>query len=187
MGLKIMQILTNHLKAVLLAAGKKDIRYYLNGVHVNKHHLVGTDGHRMHVVCHGGDWPHDPVTIPRDACERAIKGKTTTLEITPTTIGPISYTPVGGTYPDYTRVMASSTALNGGIEQGDLLTCLQPEFLKDADAAIKLVSGVGGNSLARIGSTWIWSNRTLQVVVMPFRTQATEKTPAAYSLEPLAC
>ena len=182
-----MQILTSHLKAVLLAAGKKDIRYYLNGVHVNKHHLVGTDGHRMHIVCHGGDWPHEPVTIPRTACDLAIKGKTASLELTPTTIGPISYQPVDGTYPDYTRVMVSSTALNGGIEQGDLLTCLQPEFLKDADAAIKLVAGRALNSLARIGTAWIWSNPTLQVVVMPFRTHATGERPAAYSLEPLAC
>lgn len=178
-----MQIKTADLKAVLLAAGKKDIRFYLNGVHVDKHHLVGTDGHRMHVVCHGGDWPHDPVTIPRTACELAVKGKTTTLEITPTAIGPISYQPVGGTYPDYTRVMASSTALNGGIEQGDMLTCIQPEYLKDADAAIKLVAGTALNSLARIGSAWIWSNRTLQVVVMPYRTNGEQY----YSLEPLAC
>ena len=182
-----MQILTNHLKAVLLAAGKKDIRSYLNGVHVNKHHLVGTDGCRMHIVCHGGDWPHEPVTIPRDACELAVKCKTTTLEITPTAIGSISYQPVGGTYPDYTRVVACSTALFAGIEQGDMLTCIQPEYLKDADAAIKLVAGTTFNSLARVGGSWVWSNRTLQVVVMPFRAHATEKASAAYSLEPLAC
>ena len=187
MGLKIMQILTSHLKAVLLAAGKKDIRYYLNGVHVTKHHLVATDGHRMHVVCHGGDWPHDPVTIPRDACELAVKGKTTNLEITPTAIGPISYQPTGGTYPDYTRLLARSGALHVGVEQGDMLTCIQPEYLKDADAAIKLVAGTALNSLARIGGSWIWSNPTLQVVVMPFRVHATQKTSAAWSLEPLAC
>ena len=154
---------------------------------MTKHHLVGTDGHRMHVVCHGGDWPHDPVTIPRTACELAIKGKTTTLEITPTAIGPISYQPTGGTYPDYTRLLAGPTALFAGVEQGDMLTCLQPEYLKDADAAIKLVAGTTLNSLARIGTTWIWSNRTLQVVVMPYRAHATEKTPASYSLEPLSC
>lgn len=182
-----MQILTSHLKAVLLAAGKKDIRYYLNGVHVNKHHLVATDGSRMHIVCHGGDWPHEPVTIPRDACELAIKGKTTTLEITPAAIGPISYQPVGGAYPDYTRVMAGGMALSTGIEQGDMLTCLQPEYLKDADAAIKLVAGTTFNSLARIGGSWVWSNPTLQIVVTPYRVHATKKCPAAYSLEPLAC
>ena len=182
-----MQIQTNHLKAVLLAAGKKDIRYYLNGVHVTKHHLVATDGHRMHIVCHGGEWPHEPVTIPRDACELAIKGKTTTLEITPTAIGPISYQPVGGTYPDYTRLISDPSALFAGIEQGDLLTCIQPEYLKDADAAIKLVVGGALNSLARIGGSWVWSNPTLQIVVMPFRTHATEKAPASYSLEPLSC
>lgn len=132
-----MQILTNHLKAVLLAAGKKDIRYYLNGVHMTQHHLVATDGYRMHIVCHGGDWPHGPVTIPRDACALAVKGKTVTLEITPT--------------------------------------------------AIKLVAGRGCNSLARIGTAWVWSNPTLQVVVMPYRVHATPKSPASYSLEALSC
>lgn len=182
-----MQILTNHLKAVLLAAGKKDIRYYLNGVHVNKHHLVGTDGHRMHVVCHGGDWPHDPVTIPRSACEMAVKGKTTTLEITPTAIGPISYQPTGGTYPDYTRGMASRTALAAGVSEGDQFANAQWEYLRDADSAIKLVAGKKLSSLALIGNAWVWSNPTLQVVVMPFRTHAGPKNPAAYSLEPLAC
>ena len=33
-----MQILTSHLKAVLLAAGKKDVRFYLNGVHATEKH-----------------------------------------------------------------------------------------------------------------------------------------------------
>ena len=182
-----MQILTSHLKAVLLAAGKRDIRYYLNGVHVNTHHLVATDGHRMHIVCHGGEWPHEPVTIPRDVCELAIKGKTTTLEITPAAIGPISYQPVGGTYPDYTRRISGPSALGAGVEHGDMLTCIQPEYLKDADAAIKLVAGRALNSLARIGGSWVWSNPTLQIVVMPFRTHATPKTPASYSLGPLSC
>ena len=182
-----MQILTSHLKAVLLAAGKKDIRFYLNGVHVNKHHLVGTDGRRMHIVCHGGDWPHDPVTIPRDACEFAVKGKTTTLEITPTAIGPLSYRPAEGTYPDYTRVMAGRMALNGGVSQGDQFANMQWEFLRDADAAVKLVTGKRLSPLALIGTAWVWSSPTLQVVVMPFRVHATEKHPAAYSLEPLAC
>ena len=182
-----MQILTSHLKAVLLAAGKKDIRYYLNGVHVNKHHLVGTDGRRMHVVCHGGDWPHDPVTIPRDACEQAIKGKTAALAITPTTIGPISYQPTGGTYPDYTRVMAQPYQMSQGATTGDRVSCLNWEFLRDADAAIKLVTGKKLAALTDLNGPWVWSNPTLQVVVMPFRVHATEKTPASYSLEPLAC
>lgn len=183
-----MLIQTNHLKAVLLAAGKKDIRYYLNGVHVTNHHLVGTDGHRMHVVCHGGDWPHDPVTIPREACELAIKGRTTELCLTPTSIGPISYKPIDGRYPDYTRLIAGPAALGAGVERGDMLTCIQPDYLKDADAAIKLVTGRrAGSSLTLIGKAWIWSNPTLQIVVMPFPAHATPKFPASYSLEALSC
>ena len=182
-----MQILTNHLKAVLLAAGKKDIRYYLNGVHVNKHHLVGTDGHRMHVVCHGGDWPHDPVTVPREACELAVKGKTTTLEITPMAIGPISYEPVGGTYPDYTRVMLHGNALAQGVETGEQMTRLRWEYLRDAEAAVKHVTGKAHFAMAEIKGCWVWSDPQMQVVVMPYRVHAGPGIPTAYSLEPLAC
>ena len=69
-----------------------------------------------------------------------------------------------------------------------MLTCIQPEYLKDADAAIKLVTGRRDfSSLALISKAWIWSNQTLQIVVMPFRPHATEKHPASYSLEALAC
>lgn len=182
-----MQILTSHLKAVLLAAGKKDLRYYLNGVHVNKHHLVGTDGHRMHIVCHGGDWPHEPVTIPRTACELAIKGKTTTLEITPAAIGPISYQPTGGTYPDYTRVMLHGNALAQGVETDEQMTRVRWEYLRDAEAAVKHVTGKALFAMAEIKGRWVWSNPTLQIVVMPYRVHAGPKNPAAYSLEPLAC
>ena len=182
-----MQILTSHLKAVLLAAGKKDVRYYLNGVHVNKHHLVATDGHRMHIVCHGGDWPHDPVTIPRNACELAIKGKTTTLEITPMAIGHISYQPTGGTYPDYTRVMASGYALGRGVSEGEQFTNAQWEYLRDAGAAIKLVTGKSLAPLALVGSAYVWSNPQIQVVVMPYSVALHTNGERYYSLEPLAC
>lgn len=184
-----MQILTNHLKAVLLAAGKKDVRYYLNGVHVNKHHLVGTDGHRMHVVCHGGDWPHDPVTIPRDACELAIKGKTTTLEITPTAIGPISYKPVDGLYPDYKRVMLNGSALAQGVSDDAQMTRVRWEYLRDAEAAVKLVTKRTYFALAEIKGSWVWSNQQMQVVVMPQRVESTVagKEWCAYSLEALSC
>ena len=182
-----MQILTSHLKAVLLAAGKKDIRSYLNGVHVNKHHLVATDGPRMHIVCHGDDWPHEPVTIPRDACELAIKGKTATLELTPEAIGPISYQPLGGTYPEYTRVMASGYALGRGVSDGEQFTNAQWEYLRDADAAIKLVTGKKLSPLALIGNAFVWSNPQLQVVVMPYSVTYRTNGERHYSLEPLAC
>ena len=184
-----MQILTSHLKAVLLAASKKDIRYYLNGVHVTKHHLVGTDGHRMHIVCHGGDWPHDPVTIPRDACELAVKGKTTTLELTPTAVGAISYPPVKGRYPDYTHVMLSSNGLAQGVSDDVQMTRLRWEYLRDAEAAVKLVTGKAHFALAEIKGYWVWSNPQIQVGVMPQRLSGSidGKAWQSYSLEALSC
>lgn len=105
-----------------------------------------------------------------------------------TAIGPISYQPVDGRYPDYTRLLAGPTALGAGVEQGDMLTCIQPEYLKDADAAASLVTGRRSSiSLALIGKAWVWSNPTLQIVVMPFQAHATAKFPASYSLEALSC
>ena len=35
-----------YLTSTILFASKKDVRYYLNGIHVNREHLEATDGHR---------------------------------------------------------------------------------------------------------------------------------------------
>lgn len=184
-----MIIKTNLLKAVLLAAGKKDIRYYLNGVYVTRRHLVGTDGHRMHIVCHDGDWPQEPVVIPRDACELAVKERTVELCVTPTAIGSINYKPVDGRYPDYTRVMVHGSGLAQGFDTGEQITCLRWEYLRDAEAAVKHVTGKAHFAMAEIKGCWVWSNPTLQVVVTPQRLsgEISGTRWQSYSLEPLAC
>lgn len=180
-----MEIKTEHLKAALLAGGKKDIRYYLNGVHVNAKHIVATDGSRMNVIAHGGAWPHEPVTIPREAVEMAVKLKLKTVDVTPEAIGPIAFKPLDGKFPDYTRVMP---ALSQGVDQGAVHTQVNPDYLRDAIAAIKLVTGDGHASLASIGGTLVWSNAQLQTVVMPLRDikGSDAKHRPLICLEPLA-
>lgn len=177
-----MQIKTAHLKALLLAAGKKDLRYYLNGVHVNDKHLVATDGARMHVIAHGGDWPHGPVTVPRDAVELAVKSKTAEVTLTPDAIGAIAYKPVDGKYPDYTRVIPAPT----GVVSGEQYTDLNPDYHRDAVNAIKLYGWKGeGPTLARVGGCWTWCDGQMCVVVMPIRTINPKSGQTAYQLERL--
>lgn len=161
-----MIVKKSYLQAVLLAAGKKDIRFYLNGVHINDRHLVGTDGHRMHVVVHGGDWPHGSVTIPREAVELALKSKVDLIDVTPTEIGAVRYKPVDGTYPDYTRVMLKSGEMP---RIGAIRASINPAYLADAEKAVKLAISKYA-ILCAVGSgdtyKWVWSGHGFQVVVM---------------------
>jgi DNA polymerase-3 subunit beta len=178
-----MEIKTEHLKAALLAAGKKDIRYYLNGVHVNAKHIVATDGYRMNIIAHGGEWPHEPVTIPREAVEMAVKLKLKTVDVTPEAIGPIAFKPLDGKFPDYLRVMPS---LSLGVDQGGVHTQVNPDFLRDAVAAVRLVVGHAHVSLSLVGGTYVWSNAQIQVIVMPLRDATKDGSPKMVSLQPLA-
>ena len=177
-----MIVPTNYLKAVLLASAKKDIRYYLNSVLVNSKHLVGTDGHRMHVVAHGQEgWDHGDVIIPRDAVEMALKGRSADITITPSTIGVVSFKETGGTYPNYTRLMLTSCALPS---MGALIANVLPEYLVDARKAIALVSGHKHTALSRINDmTWAWSDGKIQTIVMGQR--GSEKAPLLSPLTPM--
>ena len=178
-----MQVKTEHLKAALLAAGKKDIRYYLNCVVINEKHIVATDGYRMNVIAHGGEWTHGEVKIPREAVEMAVKLKLKTVDVTPEAIGPIAFKPLDGKFPDYARVMP---ALSLGVDQGNVSTQVNSDFLRDAVAAVKLVVGHSHVSLSLIRGTYVWSNAQIQVIVSPLRDSTKDGSPKMVSLEPLA-
>lgn len=173
-----MQILANHLKAALLAAAKHGVRHYLKGVLINSRHIVATDGARMHVIPHYGEWRHGDVVIPRESVEMALKGRVATVEVTPSSIGPVAFTPVDGKFPDYTRVMAD---LRAGISHGFMVANISPEYAVDAAKAIALVTGRSAQYLAFNGTAWVWSAPQLQIVVMPTRPTKTE--PSLTSLE----
>ena len=176
-----MQINTADLKALLLAAGKKDIRYYLNGVHVNSKYLVATDGRRMHVITHGGDWPRDPVTVPRDVVELAVKAKTLELTLTTDALGAISYKPVGGPYPNYMRIIPTQTEVVTGERYADL----NPDYHHDAVKAIQTATGFKNAALSHVGNRWYWCNGRMAVVVMPYRMVCPKTGHSQYQLERL--
>lgn len=65
------------LKAALTHAGKLDVRYYLNGVYIDRTsgHVVATDGHRMLIAKLPADsWQSgESFIVPRDQIEAALK------------------------------------------------------------------------------------------------------------------
>ena len=62
----------NQLKAVLLAAAKNDIRYYLNGVCIDNNKLIGTNGHLL-IKFNIEDCNYKSLIIPRFEVECFIK------------------------------------------------------------------------------------------------------------------
>lgn len=173
-----MRIPSKLLKAILLAAGKKDIRYYLNGIHINSRHIVATDGHRLHAYSHGQEWQHGDVTIPRDAVEMALKARTVDIEITDVSVGAVSYKPLDGRYPDYMRVIP---AVSQPADMGAMVSSVFPAYLADAQEFIAVADGRKGEWLTRIGQAWTWQTSRVAIVVMGERT--TEKFPVRTSLE----
>lgn len=174
-----MEILTNQLRAVLLAAAKKDVRNYLNGVLVNSRHIVATDGHRMHIAVHGQDWQHGDVIIPREAVELAVKSKAHALQVTAAQIGNVAFSPVCGKFPDYMRVIPQ-----GGVaDVGPLEFAVNPDYLRDACKAIELATGTALANLCMVGGALTWGNGVFQAVIVPLR--GTQKTGPLTSLQKL--
>lgn len=164
-----MHIQADHLRAVLLAAGKQDIRYYLNGVHVNGAHIVGTDGNRCHAVAHGQEFEGAPFTIPRASVEMALKGwKPETIMVTNDRIGNVAFTGVDGVFPDYRRILMAGSALPEMM--AGVLDC-NPDYVRDALKAIKLVERTTYATLAKVsGGRWCWSTARMQIVVQNLRS-----------------
>ena len=152
------------LKAIVLAAARKDMRYYLNGVLINARHIVATDGARMHAHKHGQDWGHGDIIVPIDKMELALKMKTKQIKIEKDSINGIPFGTIDGKFPDLTRVIPQ----NPKTTEGEIMANINPEFLLDACKAVKLVTGAKAYPvLANTGSNkWVWSSEQFVVVVM---------------------
>jgi DNA polymerase-3 subunit beta len=117
----IIHIQQSTLDAMLLIAGKKDIRYYLNGVYIEWNNVltraVGCDGHRLAVKQHfvEDNQGAGSIIIPRDVIERLPKRQSVgaMVQLTQNEAGAwaiqagdifINFTPCDATYPDWRRV-----------------------------------------------------------------------------------
>jgi DNA polymerase-3 subunit beta len=120
-------------KALLLIAGKQDVRYYLNGVCVDfrtpgRVHLVATDGHRLMIAdvtgSADGGLP-ERVThaiIPRDMLEsvKTLKGADLNITLIADEIGAVDVAVQGittatgkeidGKYPDWKRLIPRTSS-----------------------------------------------------------------------------
>ena len=140
-------IKTNELKALLICAGKKDIRYYLNGVHFESsaHGMIAaaTDGHRLLCINLPAEKvPGIKALVPRELIEAAIKTKSIYIEVTiegqQVTLSSAGQNVSGGltdaTFPDYRRVIPEKTT-------GENIADFNNEYLVDFDKVGKLVDG----------------------------------------------
>jgi len=138
----------NTLDAMLLIAGKKDIRYYLNGVYIEFNETttraVGCDGHKLGIYQSAApdNRGAGSITIPRDIIENLPKGNAKRpLVLTFSQISDthwqidtgnatIKFAPLDAKYPDFRRVVHSvQTAGTTGVAAGFNLTYLN-EFEK---------------------------------------------------------
>jgi DNA polymerase-3 subunit beta len=171
-------IKTNELKALLICVGKKDVRYYLNGVHfessANGIIAASTDGHRLLCI----NLPNEQAEgvkalIPRALIEAAVKTKSVYIEITieghQVTLSSMGQSISGsitdGVFPDFRRVIPNSVS---GIQGNEF----NNEYLVDFDKIGALIEGgkasvlqndVGMSALVRFG------NENVIGVIMPFK------------------
>ena len=108
----MIEIKSGALNAMLNLSGKKDIRYYLNGVlvqvHENRLRLVATDGHVMGV--YQDEIASDDsfqIVIPNEIISKLDKKQTNVLTNADGVwkIDNIIFAPIDGQYPDYMRVL----------------------------------------------------------------------------------
>ena len=176
-------IKTNELKALLICAGKKDIRYYLNGVYFesspNGLIAVATDGHRLLAINLPNEH-HEGVCalIPRALIEIAIKTKMPEINISidgvNVTLSSAGQSTSGGLtegkFPDYRRVIPERAS-------GERIADFNNEYLVDFDKVAKLLNS---SDLARVVQNGLsaamvhFSDYNAIGVVMPMRKEAIE-------------
>jgi DNA polymerase-3 subunit beta len=171
-------IKTNELKALLICAGKKDVRYYLNGVHFestsNGIIAASTDGHRLLCInLPAENAPGIKNIIPRALIEAAVKTKSVYIEITieghQVTLSSagqsISGSILEGVFPDFRRVIPNSVS---GIQGNEF----NNEYLVDFDKIGKLLNG-GKASVLQNGTGMSalvkFTDENVIGVIMPFK------------------
>ena len=105
------------LKAVMLAAAKKDVRYYLNGMLVRNGELAATNGHMALIIKSEKIKSDGEYIIGNDTLKMIVNSYKIVTGDTPvevkygtTGIGIISITSVDGKFPDINRVIPQETS-----------------------------------------------------------------------------
>lgn len=138
-------MLVKHLEQAVIVAAKKDVRFYLKGVHINGLETVATDGHRaVHCLANADDTtPYDgALTIPRDtvvAFIKACKGAVSyTVDVPSNSYSTgyylvsdngvrMQFEPIDGKYPDYNRAFLNHKYGSGSVPN----ISFNPSYLAD--------------------------------------------------------
>ena len=166
------------LKAVMMAAAKKDVRYYLNGVMVRNGELAATNGHMLLLIKSESIKSDGEYIIDNDTLKMIVtshkgtKGDTRIEVVDSVAItgkSKISITPVDGKFPDINRVIPQEPS--GEIAHFNyeyLLACQKAngEFLDHKYPWIKLQHN--GDKGAKFDSEDDAGNKLIGVV-MPVR------------------
>jgi len=74
----ILDIPIRYLSALIVTAAKKDVRYYLNSIHVTNNYAESTDGHRVLRLDLDDDYKEVEldIIIPRESVELFLKSQT---------------------------------------------------------------------------------------------------------------
>ena len=179
----------NVLQAMSILASKNDVRYYLNGVHVeaNEKHLrfVATDGHILGI--YQQEWTPDnmlegeafSITIPSEVINKADKKLPNVLvcEEGKWQLDNLLFTPIDGKYPDYNRVLPRTEITNEVAQfNPHFIVRFQKVGKLLAKNAVPTVGHNGGSSaLVDIGLP------NFVGVMMPIRTEKPlSKVPLAF-------
>ena len=184
----MLLIPAHKLAAAIPCAVIKDIRYYLNGVHLEVTssgviHIVSTNGHAIFIgKIESPDWTEEApaggfsITIPLDAVKAATKTKEKFLTLKPLengrySLGDVMFTALDGKYPDWRRVAKL-------IEGEDQPSQFNPDYLVACNKALKTWSQgratfmgyvhARGDSAGAITGT----DETAFCVLMPVRVQS---------------
>lgn len=166
------------LKAVMLAAAKKDVRYHLNGVMVRNGEVAATNGHMVLIIKSDDIKTDDEYIIDNETLKmivtahKSIKGDNRVEVINGMTVtgkSGVQITPVDGKFPDINRVIPQKPS--GEIAHFNaeyLLACQKAneEFLGRKNVYIKLQHN--GQAGAKFESDDEDGNKLIGVV-MPVR------------------
>ena len=168
------------LRGLLVAAATKDVRYYLNGLHINNTYITGTDGHRLARFKHGFELPAGTdIIIPTfkipastDCIVFNIDTQANTIELATiakndgSTITQILQA-IDGKYPDVERIIPD---ISGKHEQATVQ--INPLLIADVMKALKAKVGVNihmPNAAGRAFDVYVRKFPAFEFVVMGLR------------------
>jgi hypothetical protein len=147
-----MKVTLKDIQTVALFSGKKDVRYYINGIHFDGKNgvIVATNGHGLTIAnvtsYQDGALSDDAFTLGNDAIKAMIATKQFSFDVTldgdivkVETYGQaFTFSKVDGKYPDYQRVVPSNA------ESTKMLPLIDANYMMIVEKQAKLQIGDGG-------------------------------------------